>query len=208
MAKYGARNSYWAPWVDNAQDTDSTKLPAYGEAKSFGELNKVTDTINFNEGSLPGDDQIALYKKKFKDGTVEAESVFLPVEDAAAMMGASYDNSMGLAHGDDDEAPYIGYGFLTHHVGKGKDYWEVVFYSKLKASPTSGSYDTRGENITFATDKISFHMESPRCRKYKVIKDFATETEAAAYLAGLFAGTSAVPGLAAPAEANAESGDG
>ena len=200
MAKYGARHSMWAPWAENAQDTDPTKLPTYGTAKTFGELNKVNDSPNFNEGSLPGDDQIALYEKQFKDGTVDAESVFIPMEDAATMLGASFDSEMGMAHGDDDNPPYIGYGFLTHHVGKGKRYFEVVFYPKLKASPTAEDYETRGDNINFKTDKLSFHWESPACRKFKIKKDFATEAAASAYLDALFAGTANVPGLAASAQ--------
>lgn len=200
MAKYGARKSKWAPWADSAQDTDATKLPTYGTAKTFGELNKVNDSPNFNEGSLPGDDQIVLYEKHFKDGTVDAESVFLPMEDAAAMLGAAFDESMGMAHGDDDNPPYIGYGFITHHVGKGKHYFQVIFYPKLKAAPTAEDFETRGDNINFKTDKLSFHWESPACRKFKIKKDFATEADAEAYLAGLFAGTAAVPGLAASAQ--------
>lgn len=195
MAKYGARESFWAPWAEKAGDTDPKKLPAYGEKKSFGQLNKVTDNPNFSEGSLPGDDQVALYEKQFKDGTVDAESVFLPVADAAAMLGASCDTENGLSFGDDDEPPYIGYGFITHHVGKGKKYFQLVFYPKLKASPMAESYETRGDNLNFVADKISFRWESPACRKYKIIKDFATEAEAKAYLDALFAGTAAVPGL-------------
>lgn len=199
MARYGARKSKWAPWADDAQDTDATMLPAYGAAKSFGELNKVSDSLNFNEGTLPGDDQIVLYEKQFKDGTVDVESVFLPLEDAAAILGASHDASMGIAHGDDDTPPYIGYGFLTHHVGKGKHYWQTVFYPKLKASPTAQDYETRGDSINFKTDKLSFRWESPACHKYLIKKDFATEEEAEAYLDNLFAGKASVPGLAAPA---------
>lgn len=200
MAKYGARKSYWAPWAADAADTDAAKLPKYGEKKTFGELNKVTDSPNFNEGSLPGDDQIVLYEKKFKDGTVDAESVFLPLADAAVMLGASADAEMGLAHGDDDNPPYIGFGFLTHHLGKAGSYFQAVFYPKLKAAPTADTYETRGDNINFATDKLSFHWETPTCRKYQIKKDFATEAEAEAYIAALFAGTAAVPGLEAKAE--------
>lgn len=197
MAKYGARESFWAPWAEGVEDTDATKLPKYGDKKTFGQLNKVTDTPNFNEGSLPGDDQIALYEKGFKDGTVDAESVFLPMEDAAVMLGAAHDAKNGLAHGDDDTPPYIGYGFLTHHVGKTGKYFQVVFYPKLKASPTAETYETRGDNLNFATDKMSFHWESPACRKYKIVKDFSTLEEAQAFRDGLFDGTAAVPGLAA-----------
>lgn len=197
MAKYGARNSKWAPWADNFEDTDSNKMPSYGTAKSFGQLNKVSDNPNFNEGSLPGDDQIVLYDKKFKDGTVDAESVFIPIADAAVMFGAAHDDKMGMARGDDDTPPYIGYGFITHHVSKTNTYYQVVFYPMLKANPTSEDYETRGDNINFKTDKLQFLWMSPVCRKYQIIKDFATETEANAYLDGLFAGTAAVPGLPA-----------
>lgn len=199
MAKYGARKSFWAPWAKETPDTDPNKLPAYGEKKSFGELNKVTDNLNFIEGTLPGDDRRVLYEKRLNGGTVDAESVHIPVADAAEMLGASFDEEMGMAYGDEDEAPYIGYGFLTHHLGKGKHYYQTVFYPMLKAKPTSGSYDTRGDSITFATDKMSFALDVPACGKYKVEKDFSTEAAAEAYLAGLFAGTSAVPGLPAPA---------
>lgn len=195
MAKYGARYSRWAPWAEDETDSSTTAMPKYGAAKTFGELNKVSDSPNFNEGNLAGDDQIVLYEKKFKDGTVDVESVYLPLEDAAKILGASVDESMGLAHGDDDVPPYIGYGFLTHHVSKAKSYFQVVFYPKLKASPTSETYDTRGDNINFVTDKLSFHWESPACRKYQVKKDFETEAAATTYLDGLFAGSSAVPGL-------------
>ncbi len=198
MAKYGARNAKWAQFATTQADEASDKLPKYQAAKTFGELNKVTDSLNFNEGSLPGDDTVVLYKKSFKDGTVDAESVYLPVADAAAMLGAKADEANGVSFTADDNPPYIGYGFVTHHVSKTDDYWQAVFYPKLKAAPTSESYETRGDNITFATDKLSFHLESPLCRIYKVVKDFSTEAEANAYIDGLFKGTTAAPGLTVP----------
>lgn len=198
MATYGARKSRWAPWAKESPDTDATKLPKYGTAKKLGELNKVTDSPNFSEGSLPGDDQIALYEKKFKDGTVDVEQVSIPIEDAAEMLGASVDDAHGIAHGDDDEAPYIGYGYLTHHVSTKESFFRVIFYPKLKATLSGEEHETRGDSINFKTDKMSFHWESPACRKFKIKKDFATEEEADTYLDGLFAGTSAVPGLPAP----------
>lgn len=197
MAKYGARGGYWAPFADKFEDADATKLPSYGAAKTIGQLNKVNDSINFIEGSLSGDDQIVLAEKHFKDGTVNIESVFLPVADAAAMFGAATDTESGLSHGEDDNPPYIGYGFLTHHVGKTGKHFQVVFYPKLRAFPASEDFETRGDNLTFATDKLQLIMYSPACRKFKIVKDFDTESAAANYLAGLFAGTSVAPGLQA-----------
>lgn len=199
MAKYGAFYSRWAPFATEQADSDKTKLPKYGAVVVMGELNKVNETLNFREGSLYGDDQIALYEKNFKDGNLDVESVFLDLKDAAAMLGASCDDANGLAHGVNDMAPYGGYGNLTRHIKAGKTYFQSIFYPKVKASVGSESYETRGENITFTTDKMSFHVESPACEKFKVIKDFDTEAAAIAYLEGLFAGTVAVPGLPAPA---------
>ena len=195
MAKYGARYSRWAPWASDFEDTDSTALPRYGDVVNVGQLNKASENLNFNEGSLPGDDQIVLYEKLFKDGTVDVESVYLAVKDAAEMLGASCDDENGLAHGDDDKPPYGGYGNITHHVSKTKSYFQSIFYPKVKATISGETLETRGDSINFNADKLSFHLESPACRKYKIVKDFETEAAAQAYIDSLFAGTAAVPGL-------------
>lgn len=197
MAKYGAFYSRWAPWATDCEDTDNTKLPLYGAVVEMGQLNKVNEALNFREGSMHGDDQIALYEKNFKDGTLDVESVYMAIKDAATMLGASCDEKNGLALGDNDEAPYGGYGNCTHHIKKGKTYFQTIFYPKVKANSTSENYETRGDNINFTADKMSFRVESPACHKFKVIKDFDTEAEAKEYLDALFAGTAAVPGLPA-----------
>ncbi|MGM9669720.1 MAG: hypothetical protein ACI3VZ_08210 [Faecousia sp.] len=195
MAKYGARYSRWAPWAKDFADTNTEALPKYDTPVGVGELNKINETLNFKEGSLPGDDQIVLYEKLFKDGSMDVESVYLQVKDAATMLGASCDEENGLSHGDDDKPPYGGYGFITHHVSKTKTYFQAIFYPKVKATPTAETYETRGDTINFTTDKMPFHIESPACRKYKVVKDFASEAAAKAYIDAIFAGTAAVPGL-------------
>lgn len=195
MARYGARNAKWAPFAAEKPDEDAKKLPSYGDAKTLGQLNKATDNLNFNEGSAYGDDSLVLYEKQFKDGTLDIESVYIPITDAAAMLGAKVDAENGMAHSADDAAPYCAVGFTTQHLSKGTRYHQAVFYPKVKASPNSESYETRGDNITFATDKLPFHIETPLCRVYKIVKDFATESEATTYIDGLFAGTAAVPGL-------------
>lgn len=195
MAKFGARYSRWAPWTEGFGDTDDKKLPTYGEVVEIGQLNKANESLNFSEGSMHGDDQIALYEKNFKDGTLDVESVFIPVPSAAAMFGAASDAQNGLSLGSDDKAPYGGYGCITHHASKGKTYFQAEFYPKVKASPTAESYETRGDNINFAADKLSFHIESPVCRKYKIVKDFDTEAAAKAFIDGLFSGTVTAPGL-------------
>lgn len=198
MAKYGARYSRWAPWAEAFEDINPKTLPRYGEVVNIGQLNKVNESLNYNDGSLSGDDQIVLYEKHFKDGTMDVESVYLSVKDAASMLGAACDTENGLAHGDEDAAPYGGYGFITHHVGKEKSYYQAIFYPKVKATPTADTYETRGDKINFATDKMPFHIESPACHKYKVVKDFDTMDAAQKYIDDLFAGKATVPGLSAP----------
>lgn len=197
MARYGARNAKWAPFAEESPDVAASALPKYQAAKTFGQLNKVSDSLNFNEGSVFGDDAIVLYEKAFKDGAMDAESVYLPVADAATMLGAKGDKENGVSYSADDNPPYIGFGFVTHHLSKEKHYYQAVFYPKLKASPASESYETRGDNITFATDKLSFHIEQPLCRIYKIVKDFDDEEAANAFIAGLFDASVTPPGLTA-----------
>lgn len=199
MARYGARNIFWAPVKANTQDTDPNKLPVYDEPRPCGQLNKFTDSPNFIEGTMPGDDQIVLHETNFKDGTAAMENVFIPMKDAADMLGAAYDEENGMAHGADDKPPYIGKGFITCHLGKEGTYWQAVFYPLLKAKPAGSDYATRNQDINFATDKMEYSWHRPACGKYKIIKDFATEAEANTYIQGLFKGTAAVPGLPKPA---------
>lgn len=195
MAIYGAKNQKWAKWADESPDADAKKLPKYDAAKTLGELNKVTDQYNFVDGSLAGDDVTVLYEKKFKDGSVKVSSVYISVKDNAEIHGSKSDAKDGMASSASDDPPYVGYGFTTMHKSRSNTYFQVVFFPKLKASPDGRTYDTRGENISFTTDDLSFHMEVPLCGVYRVIKDFATEAEAIAYLDTLFGGTAAVPGL-------------
>lgn len=203
MAKYGARNSMWAPWATVDADSDPEKLPAYGEAENIGSLNKVVDTFEFVEGDMAGDDSIALYESDFSKGTLAIDSVYMSIEKAAEIHGNAIDTEKtGLSMGSDDNPPYGGYGCTVTHIGQGKKYHQVIFYPKVKAAkPTGETYETRGKNITFAADKMNAVIENPSCRKYKIIKDFETEEEAKTYLKGLFSGTSAVPGLSASADA-------
>lgn len=207
MANFGARNSMWAPWAAESPDTNPAKLPKYGEAVSIGKLNKASDSINFVEGNLSGDDSIALYEKLFKDGTVEVHSVYLSLGQAAEMHGCAVnEKKTGLAFGSDDQAPYGGYGCTTTHVAPGKKYHQAIFYPKVRATaPTGDNYETRGENITFNPDKINLHLEEPACKKYKIVEDFDTEEAAKAYLEALFAGTAAVAGLPETGSAEPES---
>lgn len=195
MAKYGAKGAFFAPFASEKPDEVATALPKYATAFSVGELNKVTDAINFNESSLAGDDRISLYEKSFKDGTVGVESVYVSTANAATILGCAHDEENGLSHGTSDKPPYGGFGFYTRHVKSDGSYFQAVFYPMIKAAPTAETYDTKGDTLTFVTDKLSFALKEPKCGKYKIIKDFDTEEDAIDYIAGLFAGTETAPGL-------------
>ena len=52
MAKYGARYSRWAPWADEFEDKDTQKIPKYGPVVDVGQLNKINESLNFNEEIL------------------------------------------------------------------------------------------------------------------------------------------------------------
>ena len=90
-----------------------------------------------------------------------------------------------------------------------------VFYPKVKAMLQGGEYNTNGENITLSTGKLQFTAASCNNGKWRCYSElFDTEAEAAAWVDGMFTGTStAIDGSplepqAAPARSKAGGSDG
>ncbi len=202
MATFGARYSRWAPFAPTQADENKNAIPKYGAVKTLGELNKLVDEITTIEGGLDGDDRKPIQAYAFSKGKVSVDSVFVALKTAAEVLGADVDEANGLAFSGEDQAPYGGYGCITHHQSPNKVYWQALFYPMVKAMvPAGETYTSRGDTLTFATDKLVFGVAEPLCGKYKIVKDFDTEKEANDYIDSLFSGTGKVPGLTGAAAA-------
>ena len=190
--KYGAKGAYWAPMTSDESDS---AMPVYETAVDFGGINESTETLNFASASAYADNMKKIYIAEFIDGTVSAKALYQPISLQAAILGTATDSDGGQAYGSEDNQGYGAYGFYSNKLDENKTkYYEVVFYPKVQGSPQGTTYKTKEDGITLEYDAIEFVIYACKRGLYKITKEFSTESEAQSYLAGLFEGTSTVPG--------------
>ncbi len=215
--EYGAKYILWAPFAaENAEPAG--KLPTYGTAVGVGSLNKVTENPTFNEAKGYGDNHLVVYLNKFKEAAIGVEVTEIPRKVLSSVSGAEIEQGdhENIWFGDNDKPPYGGMGFYVNMILDDKrDVCMGVFYPKVKAMLQGGEYNTNGENITLSTGKLQFTAASCNNGKWRCYSElFDTEAEAAAWVDGMFTGTStAIDGSplepqAAPARSKAGGSDG
>ncbi len=201
---YGAKMLMWAPFAKEKPET-AGKLPSYGEAVSLGALNKVSDAPAFNEAKGHGDNQLKVYVRKFKEGTLSAEVTELPREQMSAISGAEIEagEHKNLRFRDTDKPPYGGLGFYVNKIlDDGRDICMGVFFPKVKAMLQGTEYSTSGESITLVYGKLQFMAAACGSGDWRIYSDyFETEAEAETWLKGMFTGASTDIGKEPPAAA-------
>lgn len=192
--EYGARFLNWAPFASENPEPDGA-FPAYGDIIRLEDLALVSDNPTFNEAKAYGDDALSRYKREFREADVSVEVLDIIKTSMSAIVGAQIMEGVGLAFGDDDNAPYGGLAFFTSNLGKdGKTYFEGVYYVKVKANMQGKTYSTKGENISLTNERLSFKAASGKGnRKWKVISSepLATEEEAKAWVLARLGGGAA-----------------
>lgn len=184
MATYGAKYLQAGVFAESNADVSAEAFPKYGKVVNLGPLVQVTDSITYAEAKNYGDDELQEYANEFQEMTVDVEMTEMPMATAAAIYGASLDESSeDLSYGTGDEAPYIGLAFYTKKQikinGVTSVHYQGVYYPKLKGSRQGATYSTKGQSITFANGKAHFVGSAPANGKYQVFsKNFNTEAEA------------------------------
>lgn len=193
---YGARDAYWAPIESEADDA----MPTYGTATKFDGINESAETLNFAEASGYGDNAEMIEISEFSNGEVAAKAVEISTDLSADIYGTDTDDDGGLAFGSEDNPPYGGYGFISNRMDADKNkFYEVIFYPKVTGKPEGVTYKTKEDGYTLVYDSLKFKVYKANNDKYKITKRFSTYSSASSYLAGLFTGTSTVPGATASA---------
>lgn len=180
--QYGAKMIQWAPFA--ATDPEpADALPKYGAPLNLGALNKVSETLNFNEASAYGDDMRKVYVREFSNGNVVITILDLPNATASAVLGAKLDSggsNTDLHFSGDDEAPYGGLAFFTTNLtAEGTRYWKGIYYPKVKASMAGREFNTKGESIVLTSPELTFSVFACATGDYK-IESAELTTEAAA----------------------------
>lgn len=191
MARYGAKYIRWAPWAAE-QTTTTSGFPSYGTAIALAELQKVSDTPNFNEASQYGDDGLQEYVNEFKDVDVDIEITDLPVETEQQVLGSSQTAKNGdvVVCTTSDNPPYGGMGFVSCILRKNERKYQAIIYPRLKATMQGEEYSTKGDSLTLAGGKLKFKGSATDVGDWKLKSKYQdTEAAAKAIVDSFFSGT-------------------
>lgn len=183
MARYGAKCPMFAPFATENPES-ATAYPTYGSSVTLAELVQLVDAPNFIDVKLYGDDRLVENVVEFKDGTADVEITEMSGANAKIVFGAksptgSSGTESDVMYGADDVAPFGGFAFYVSKLINNVRKYQGIYYPKVKAVPQGVTYDTKGDNITFATSKLRFNLYAPAYGKWKV-ESGDLETEAAA----------------------------
>ena len=175
MANYKVKHPVIAPITDEPEN----KPAVYGTGMTVGKAIQISLTPNMNEASLYGDDGLAEYAKEFADMDVSLNTTNLP-EKARGMIFGETINEEGktITSTTTDEAPYVGFGFVSGEMVNGKYRYVMIWIPKVKFSASGETYDTKGDSITWGTHTIEGKGTADNSGVWREYKLFDTEAEA------------------------------
>lgn len=179
MAQYKAKMPIFAPIKTESDGASAT----YDKGIVLGKMMSLNLTPNFNEASLYGDDAQAEYEKEFKDLDVSLNTTFLPAEAYQAMFGSTVTTGTSgkgsaITSNIGDTAKYGGLGCVITEKENGTAKYWVVWLPKVKFAPPGGTYQTKGENITWNTPTISGKGTADNKGDWKILEAYDTEAAA------------------------------
>lgn len=180
MAFYGANTPVIAKYD---VDTDT-----YSDGMVLAKLISTTVNPTYKDGSIAADDDSqAEYEKHLSYASVDVETDTLPIEAGKMMFGYQVGTGSGedkdeITFGGDDQASYIGYGFIVRQKVHGKYSFVAIWLKKVLFTLSEESYTTAGDNIQFTGSKFSGRASVTSKNKWRNQRTFGTQEEAIAYL--------------------------
>lgn len=148
MAYFGLSNPYMAK-LDPENET-------YSDGFKCGKAISTSVTPNYSSASLYADNAEAERVDEFVSAAVEVGVDRLPAEAASTVFGHTVDATTGeVIHKGNDSSNYVGYGFWVANMEDGAKKYQGVVLHKVKFSEGQESFQTKGENITFATPSLT-----------------------------------------------------
>lgn len=167
----------------------------------LGKAIGVNVNPNYAEGSLYADDEQAEYDKEFTYADVTLNTSTIPIEASEAMFGhMANEKDTGLTFNKDDQAEYVGVGWISQEKVDGKRKFIGNFLVKAKFTEPSEEYATKGENIEYKTPSISGRATTDENGDWKKIEKCDTAEKALEFVYKCF-------GTTVPASLNAQASD-
>lgn len=190
MATIGLSKPYYAVY------SATGNVVSYASGGVMGKATEANITINTTEdNNLYADNGIAETERSFSDGSLTIATDDLTPEVSAAILGLSQ-KSIGSINGvtdsdvkellydDDQNAPYLGIGFIIKKKHNGQYKYRGVILTKTMFSIPSDAAVTQGESIEWQVANLTAAIMRDDSEKHTWKKEatFTTEAQAEAYI--------------------------
>lgn len=139
------------PWMARYNQTTNT----YSDAFKCGGAMSTAVTPNYNEASLYSDNQQTEYLAEFKNAAVTIGTDRLPRQASEVAFGHTMSETGEEISGNEDQAGYIGYGFITAEMQDGVKKYRACLLTKVKLKEGEESFETKGDSIVFKNPSLS-----------------------------------------------------
>lgn len=190
MATIGLSKPYYAVYRNEGG------VVSYENGGVLGKATEANITINTTEdNNLYADNVIAETERAFSDGSLTIATDDLSPEVSAAILGLSQEeigdidgvtdvDVKELLYDDDQNAPYLGLGFIIKKKHNGQYKWRGVVLTKTMFSIPSDAAVTQGESIEWQVASLTASIMRDDSGKHAWKKEatFTTEAQAEAYI--------------------------
>jgi phi13 family phage major tail protein len=134
-----------------ATDASGNETETYGTVKTASKA--MTASVSVNRANTKGyaDDNVAESDPAFLDGTLTIEGDDLQNDVIADLCGATLGTGQDqdLSFKDDNNPPYIRFGFIVPMVKSGERVWIGLIFTRVKFGSPEDNYATKGQSIEF-----------------------------------------------------------
>ena len=171
MANFGLSK----PWISKLNPATNT----YSDAFKCGKAISTSVTPNYHEAPLYADNQQTENVTEFKNANVSIGTDRLPSKAAKVMFGHTVAENGEESSKSEDEAGYIGYGFITAEQLDGVKKYRACVLLKVKMKEGEESFETKGDSIVFKTPSLSGTAIANEDGEWRIKSPYyATEAEA------------------------------
>lgn len=185
----GMVSSYFYPFASEPVGAH----PVYGEKVDMGAAVKGYVSITTASGDISGDDAMLLYFEQFVSAQINVETTLSDLEVNAKIYGHTYKAGKETANGE-DSAPNGGYAFIEPILKKDKSMvYRATFFYKTTAmlSAEKQEADTRKSDFNPKMNAVSLRAMKDNADGWRVRQEFATLSEAEAFIESVAGGTAA-----------------
>lgn len=162
----------------------------YGEPFAFGKAVGLQVTPSYAEGSLNADDEQAEYDKEFNYAETTLNTSTIPVIAHEKMFGHQINEARtGATFNKDDQANYVGQGWVSVEKVDGKRKFIGNFLYKVKYSEPSEDYSTKADSIEYKTPSVTGRAFAAEDGDWKDFESFDTIAEALNWIYAKFGKT-------------------